>query len=186
MADSNLEQHYKKYIEVNYGSDVPDNHVQRMLNTSAKEGDLKMLDYLVKEKNASVNVENGKDSALHLAAEGGNVLAGRKLLEHGAKIDHQGKEGNTPLHEASIQGKSEFTSLLLAAGADVTVKNKKGETALDVAQDNVYQLDTELLLKEAEQGKRPTWEELGIKPPLRKKTMTEHAAKKSGSSLPDL
>jgi len=184
MADSKLEQHYKAYIEINYDGDPPDNHIQRMLNTSANEGDLKLLDYTIKEKNASVNVEEGKNSALNYAAEGGSVLAGKRLLEYGAEINHQGKDGNTSLHVASDEGKTEFVALLLAAGADVTMTNKNGETALDISKENPYQLDTQLLLKDAEQGIRPTWDELGMKPPLRKKSMAEHAVRNSSSDLP--
>jgi len=41
--------------------------------------------------------------------------------------------GNTPLTNASYEGYTEVVRVLLAAGADKDLRNKKGQTALDKA-----------------------------------------------------
>lgn len=39
----------------------------------------------------------------------------------------------TPLHEAAQKGRTQLCALLLAHGADPTMKNQEGQTALDLA-----------------------------------------------------
>lgn len=61
----------------------------------------------------------------------------RVLLQHGANPNWQDAEGNTPLHcvirSRIVVDPSAFVRVLLDAGADVTVQNQAGRTALEEA-----------------------------------------------------
>ncbi|TSE21328.1 ankyrin repeat domain-containing protein [Tepidimonas aquatica] len=74
---------------------------------------------------------------LHYAASGKTDQAlpiTRLLLEHHAYIDAESPNGSTPLMMAALYGTSDVVDLLLAEGADVTLRNQQGLTALDFAQ----------------------------------------------------
>ncbi|KAL9640372.1 MAG: hypothetical protein Q9164_000315 [Protoblastenia rupestris] len=58
-------------------------------------------------------------SALHVAAQAGNVTAIHFLLSHGAQVDLRNSEGETPLHEAAFWARPDAVRALLDAGADL-------------------------------------------------------------------
>lgn len=70
---------------------------------------------------------------LHYAATGGQVSAIKVLLENHAYIDAESPNGSTPLMMAAMYGTSAAVKLLLESGADPTVKNAIGLTAVDFA-----------------------------------------------------
>lgn len=55
------------------------------------------------------------------------------LIKAGADINHQDNLGNTTLIFASMVGDIDRVKALLANGADVSIKNNKGQTFMDVA-----------------------------------------------------
>jgi ankyrin repeat protein len=55
------------------------------------------------------------------------------LLEHSAYIDAESPNGTTPLMMAAMYGSPEAVKHLIQAGADLTLKNQLGLTALDFA-----------------------------------------------------
>jgi ankyrin repeat protein len=61
----------------------------------------------------------------------------RVLLEHGASPNWQDEAGNTPIHRViasrMVLDPAKFIQLLLDFGADVSLRNRKGRTALDEA-----------------------------------------------------
>ena len=58
----------------------------------------------------------------------------KELIGRGAQVNIQEREGrNTPLHFAARGKDRELVEMLLAKGADPTVKNKAGLTPLDEA-----------------------------------------------------
>ncbi|KAG2460582.1 ASB16 protein, partial [Polypterus senegalus] len=58
----------------------------------------------------------------------------RLLLEHGAKVNAPTKDTQaTPLHVAATRGLEEHVKLYLRCGANVSVRNREGETPLNVA-----------------------------------------------------
>ena len=80
---------------------------------------------------------------LHYAADGGperdakrQVAMIRLLLEAGADIQAQDKNGATPLHRAVRTRCAEAVKCLLDAGADATIRNKPGSTAFHLAVQN--------------------------------------------------
>ncbi|MCU6433600.1 ankyrin repeat domain-containing protein [Undibacterium sp. Jales W-56] len=72
-------------------------------------------------------------TALHYAAAKGNVEIIGILLEHSAYIDAASPNDTTPLMMAVRSGKTDAVKFLLDEGADASLKNQSGMTALDFA-----------------------------------------------------
>lgn len=70
---------------------------------------------------------------LHYAATGGHIEIIQLLLSHYAYIDAASPNGSTPLMLAAMYGTPSAVKLLLESGADVTLKNSLGLTAVDFA-----------------------------------------------------
>ncbi len=71
---------------------------------------------------------------LHYAATGGHDAVIRLLLEHYAYIDAESPNQTTPLMMAAMYGSASSVKLLLEAGADATLRNAAGLSALDFAE----------------------------------------------------
>lgn len=71
---------------------------------------------------------------LHYAATGGHVDVIQLLLEKHAYIDATSPNGSTPLMMAAMYGTVDSVRFLLDAGADPSIKNDLGLSALDFAQ----------------------------------------------------
>jgi hypothetical protein len=70
---------------------------------------------------------------LHYAATSGHLEVIRLLLEEHAYIDAASPNNTTPLMMAAHYGTPEAVKLLLEAGADPTLRNDPGMTAIDFA-----------------------------------------------------
>jgi ankyrin repeat protein len=95
-------------------------------------------------------VDADGDTALHGAAETGNVEIIRLLLDKGADVNAKNKEGGTPLMWAAVFGNDEAARLLLSRGADPSLKDNDGITAVQWAVRNKRDSTASVLLK----GKR--------------------------------
>jgi ankyrin repeat protein len=73
-------------------------------------------------------------TALHYAAASGDDAITQLLLEHHAYIDAEALAKFTPLMMAAREGHESTAALLLDAGADPTLKNTEGMTALQMAE----------------------------------------------------
>lgn len=71
---------------------------------------------------------------LHYAATGGHIEVMQLLLDHHAYIDASSPNGSTPLMMAAMYGTDNAVKLLIEAGADITVRNSLGFSALDFAK----------------------------------------------------
>ena len=63
----------------------------------------------------------------------GAVVAALPDAAAAIDLNHPTNKGSTPLMVASYNGHPEVVRVLLAAGADKDLRNKKGQTALDYA-----------------------------------------------------
>jgi len=112
-------------------SDSPDN--RGVLRTQAQKGHTGVVRWLLK-KGINPNSDADGLSALAMAALGGYGDTVTALLERRASVRWKDpKNGNTALMYAVSRGHVGCAGLLLAAGADINVKNKQGATALHVA-----------------------------------------------------
>jgi cytohesin len=97
----------------------------------AERGDVeRTVDLLVK---AGIDVNS--EGALHMAAWFGKARLISRLIRHGADVNQQDSNGDSPLHRAAESEKPTLKTmqLLIDNGADVNAKNNLGKTPLDAA-----------------------------------------------------
>ena len=76
-----------------------------------------------------------RDTALIWASYKGNRSAVELLLaQPGIKLDVTNIDGDTALMAAAEQGHADIVEMLLQAGANVSITDKRGETATSLAQ----------------------------------------------------
>ncbi|XP_053700657.1 tonsoku-like protein isoform X1 [Synchiropus splendidus] len=141
------------------------------LHRACIDGNLKQVQYLV-EKGHPVNPRDYCGwTPLHEACNHGHHDIVSVLLDRGANINDPGGplcEGVTPLHDALACGNFSVARLLVERGASVSLRNSKGETAMDTLRhwqrmyskelDHEAKLEcaaTEKLLKKALAGDVP-------------------------------
>ena len=93
---------------------------------------------------AGIEVEEG-ELRQELASLSGNVELSRLLVEHGADVRAQTKDGSTPLHLAAQHGTVPAARFLIEHGADVTAEDKGALTPLHLASQEGY-MDVESLI----------------------------------------
>ena len=114
------------------GAIAPDD---KALLDATKRGDVAAVKSLLKE-GADPNVSRGDGlSALHLAAQEGDLEIAKELLGAGAKVTAKTRIGDyTPLHLASGSAHAAVVRALIAAGADPgAVSTTSGVTPLHLA-----------------------------------------------------
>lgn len=132
---------------------------------AAASGDNKAVAALLeKHKGTSfVNWKNEDDSnALIAATINGRVETVKLLIaakadvspkynpETAGRVWEMNNYGITPLMAAAMSGESECAAVLLAAGADPLARNKKGQTAADLAAEREYPVELITHLKQVE------------------------------------
>uniref|UniRef100_A0A146KR34 Protein phosphatase 1 regulatory subunit 12B n=4 Tax=Lygus hesperus TaxID=30085 RepID=A0A146KR34_LYGHE len=86
---------------------------------------------------------------LHVAAAKGYLKVMDMLLKAGADPDAQDLDGWTPLHAASHWGQKEACEVLIENLCDMDIKNCVGQTAVDVAENEIIRVLEELRKKQA-------------------------------------
>ena len=72
---------------------------------------------------------------LAVACINGSYEAAEALCAHGAEVDARDRNQYTPLMRAAYMGRTKICEMLLALGADPSLKDKDGKTALDWARE---------------------------------------------------
>ena len=102
-------------------------------------GDLPEVVQLLLDHNANVHIhDNDGKTPLHDAAFHGRLNVVQILLGANAEVNSLNNEGSTPLHQASTGmlipgGNPDVVRILLDYGADVQVRNHRGQLASEVA-----------------------------------------------------
>jgi len=107
---------------------------ESLLMLAAIKGDHRLAKWLI-DGGADVNKTGW--TPLHYACSGTSpqqLEMARLLLENAAYIDAESPNGSTPLMMAAMYGTTDVLLLLLEEGADATLRNQQGLTAIDFAQ----------------------------------------------------
>ncbi|KAG8443867.1 hypothetical protein GDO86_009164, partial [Hymenochirus boettgeri] len=124
----------KKAFEDGVPVNVKDTFYKTPLMSACAYGNREVVKYLL-EQGADVNAtDNFLWTPLHHACHSSQEAIVELLLKHGANIDAPAINGSTPLMRAVESGSLNCANLLVTSGAKVQIKNKKGETVLDVAK----------------------------------------------------
>lgn len=117
------------------------------LHAAAKQGDAALIIRLVQD-GMDVNQPNLEEQTpLMLAAQADShaLAVTELLLASGAKVNELDRYGNTALIYAAQAGNLEVVKELIARGADASIANKSGATALNFAEGNQHFFVTEYL-----------------------------------------
>lgn len=109
-------------------------------------GSLAFVDLLLQHNAAHDATDRLHKSALVYAAGMGHTAVVERLLQAGAPIDQTPVDALTPLMWAAGQGHMETVKLLLAKGANKLLKDERGLSAWDMANEAKH-LDTAALLQ---------------------------------------
>eukprot|EP01043_Picozoa_sp_COSAG02_P055899 COSAG02_NODE_6552_length_3500_cov_56.166422_2_plen_516_part_00 len=106
------------------------------LYRAAKHGHEQILGVLLQARADVAYVDAQGFSALHIAVQRGHGSAAQRLIAGGADLDAPSHGfRSTPLHWAANHGKTACVNLLLRAYADPSARNRKRQTALQVAEE---------------------------------------------------
>ncbi len=104
------------------------------LHLAAQSGNINAINTLLAngaDANSTTKLNN--QTPLHLAAQSGNIDAIETLLASGADVNSTTEpNGQTPLHFAASKGDFSAVKTLIDNKADTTIKNKSGNTALEL------------------------------------------------------
>ncbi len=149
VASGNL-QLIKEMVDT-YGINLngQDSKGNTVMHLAVKNGDMGMINLLLDPRDPlldiseiMLNIKNDEgNTALHIAtAKRGSVDIIKTLLSFQKEyVNIRDNNGNTALHIAASMGKSQSVKLLLAAGANKTIKNNHYLTPADLASRNHYQ-----------------------------------------------
>uniref|UniRef100_A0A8C3PVX7 Poly [ADP-ribose] polymerase n=1 Tax=Chrysolophus pictus TaxID=9089 RepID=A0A8C3PVX7_CHRPC len=109
---------------------------------AAKKGCLARVQKLCTQENINCRDTQGRNSTplhlgplevIYLVLYSHHVDIAALLIKYNTCVNATDKWAFTPLHEAAQKGRTQLCALLLAHGADPTMKNQEGQTPLDLA-----------------------------------------------------
>lgn len=116
---------------------IPEVGIQRMLNKAAEAGDMVVVERLLKLSTWVDFYTKDMETALMKASKTAKTKVIQALLAKGADVNRQDLNGNSSLHHlVNVLNKKTSDALLalLKAGVNTSLKNKNGETALELAR----------------------------------------------------
>ena len=101
------------------------------------KGDISMVDLLIRHGANLKICDKNRETVLHVALREGHYDIALLLLDNGAQeiINKQNNDGNTPLMVGigMISKNTLLLSMLIYKGADISITNNEGYTALSIA-----------------------------------------------------
>lgn len=117
----------------------------RAIHHAAYGNETKVIEILYQLGSVDLNSKNKKQqTALHIAVNQNNQLAVETLLEQGAQVSLQDREGDTPLHDAITIKNKCIINLLLDYNADLSIGNNQGFNPIHYA---ALRANTRLVVK---------------------------------------
>lgn len=116
-----------------------DKHGLAPLHVAAMYGRLECLKVLIQTYNVDVNLQSEDGfTALHMAINKNNEMVAydciKYLIEQGAELDLQTRDGQTPVHKAASEGMADCLTLLIDEGAELELVDSRSDSALDLAR----------------------------------------------------
>jgi len=111
------------------------------LHAAALSGDRQTIELLLQKGADVASIDNDGLTPLHVAAgcrDPSQTTVAEALILNGANVNAQDNQGNTPLHRAAAFGQERMVAFLLGHGAEVAARNQQGQTACEVALENLY------------------------------------------------
>ena len=135
----------RRLLEAGADPDAKDETVQSayLIATSEVGDDPRLLRLTLRHGADVRSLDSWKGTGLIRAGERGFARITEVLLDAGVDVDHVNRIGYTALHEAVILGDGgephqRTVAALVGAGADRSVRDPRGQTALDVARARGY------------------------------------------------
>ena len=133
-------------VEIESATHIWGNIVETPLHVAANNGDLEIVELLIKA-GANVNVLDGENNTpLYWASYHGHVDVVRLLCNQKADTSIAQKFGWTPLIGASGEGHSDVVNILIEVNANLNACNDNGNTSLMVASRKGYLDVVEILI----------------------------------------
>ena len=117
------------------------------LHYSCDEGNLKIVEILLKA-NCDPNIRNNeKETPLHLASKRGFFDISKKLIENGASLNVYNSEKNSPLHYVCMNNFVELLKFFLTKLPQADAKNIYGKMPIDLTTDKEIKIILDEYLK---------------------------------------
>merc|ERR1711977_282174 len=109
-----------------------DRYGQMPLHTACSAGTQPAMVLQLLDLDADTGAKDylGGWTPLHAASRGGDAIAAEALCSRNVDLDALAQDGSTALHRACAWCNTAVVETLLKAGADRTIRNKAGRTAL--------------------------------------------------------
>lgn len=118
-------------------SDMIKDGIEWTLNDGVISLDYKLILYAISlNKKDTFESDEYKRTVLHRAAYKGDFLIGEFLISKGFSINAVDADKRSVAYEAASSNKSSFLKMLIEHGADLTIKNIDGLSALDRAKES--------------------------------------------------
>ncbi|KAL0084363.1 ankyrin repeat-containing domain protein [Phycomyces blakesleeanus] len=125
---------------IQYGADpgLVDSHGFNALHLAVQSPQPMLVLYILSLGRLDIDTKDGvgQYTGLMWAANEGNALNIKLLLQFGASVDAVDQRGATPLHWAVTKGNRMCIRKLLEYGSDPTAKDQGGKSAVDLVHEN--------------------------------------------------
>ena len=119
------------------------------LHYACDEGNLKIMEILLKD-NCDVNLRNNeKKTALHLSSKRGYFDISKKLIENGAILNIYDSENNSPIHYVCMYNHVELLKFFLNKLPQVDSKNNNGKRPIDLTKNKEIKQALEEYMKKS-------------------------------------